>query len=137
MLDSAQPFLLLEVIHDTPLGVEVHFHGLFVNIVQQIEVEILHTALFQLLLEYLSRVVAGADDLVSGIFGGKEIAFPGIFTEDPTDNSFGFAAVIGIGGVKIVYTMLNGIGGHFCNASFIDAAVRMGGQSHGAEAQPG
>ena len=42
------------------MQIEIHFHGFFVHIVQEIKVKIFHTALFQLLLKDLSRVVAGA-----------------------------------------------------------------------------
>ena len=102
---------------------------------QKIEVKILNTAFFQLLLEDFRRVIAAVDDLMAGVLGGKVVAVPGVFLEDTANDPLGLAAVVGIGRVKIVDTVADSIAGHFPDLFFVDAAVGSCGQTHGAEAQ--
>ena len=45
MLDSAPLFLLNEVVHDAPAGILVDMDGVFIDVVLQIEVKILHLIL--------------------------------------------------------------------------------------------
>ena len=135
MANAAQSLLLLEVVHDAPPGVQVGFHGLFIDIVEQIEVKILHPALFQLFLEDFCGVVAVAQDLVAGILGGEIVAASGVVAEDSADDPLGLAVVIGIGRVEIVYTMPHGIGHHFFDLGFVNGSVGVCGQAHGAKAQ--
>ena len=102
---------------------------------QQIKIKIIHPALVKLFLENLRRVIPTAEDLMAGILGGKIIAIPGILLKDSPDHTLGLAAVIGICCVKIVDTMADCIAGHFPDLVFINAAVAVCGQAHGAEAQ--
>ena len=88
MLDPPQPLLLFEVVDNAPLGIQIDLHGLLVNIMQQIEIKITHTALTQLVFENLCRIIALAADLVTGIFGGKIVAVPGIFGQRPANDPF-------------------------------------------------
>ena len=137
MLDAAQSFLLLEVIQDAPPGVKVNLHGLLIHIVQQVEVKIIHAALAKLLLKDLSRMVAVAGDLMTGILGGEIVAVAGICFQHSANDPLGRSAVIGIGGIEIVHAVLYGIVHHFADLCLIDTAVSLRWQAHGAKTQQG
>ena len=106
MLDASQLFLFFEIIYDSPAWVEIGFHGFFIDIMKQIEIKIINIAFCQLLFKYLSRIVSGAADLMSRIFGCKIKTVTGIFAEHMADHALRFAIVVRICGVKIVYAMI-------------------------------
>ena len=72
---------------------------------------------------------------MAGEFVGQVEAFPGVFAQDPAYDIFGFAVVVGPGGVKVVYAVFHGIGYHFFSEGLVNAAVGASGKPHGAEAQ--
>ena len=57
MLDSAPLFLLNEVVHDAPAGILVDMDGVFIDVVLQVEVKILHLTLLQLLKDFGGVIV--------------------------------------------------------------------------------
>ena len=134
MLNSAQSFLFNKIVNDSPAGISIGGVGILADIVQQVEVKILHAAFFQLLGKDCRRIIAVAD-LMAGILGGKIIAVPGELVQDLPDNHLGHAAVIGIGGVKIIDALLQRIAHHFLRPCLVDASVSPGRQTHGAEAE--
>ena len=102
---------------------------------EEIEVKILHAALFKLLFKNLRRVIACADDLMAWILGSEIIALAGILAQDSTHDTLRFAAVVGVGGIKIVHAMFHGIGRHLRHLRLVNGAVRVGRQAHSAKAQ--
>ena len=102
---------------------------------QQVEVEIFHAALFQLIFKDGGGIV-GSGNLVAGIFIGQIEALPGIVFKDLTDDPLGVSLMIGVGGVEVVDAVGNGVGGHLRHLLLIDGdAVTQQGQTHGAKAQ--
>ena len=137
MTDAALLFLLHKVIHDAPLGRGVGGHGKFAHVVQQIEIKILHAALFELVFKNVSGVIGGGK-LMAGILVRQIIAFAGILFEDTADDHFAQTAVIGVGGIEIVNAVRHGVIDHFFGVLLIDL-IGAGdeGQTHGAKAQQG
>ena len=139
MADAALFLLLQEIVDDAPAGVRIRLDGLFVHVMQQVEVKVVHAALFQLLLENGSGIVVAAE-LVTGVFGGQIEAAAVVVLQHTAHDPLGHAAVIGIGGVEIVDAMLHGIADHVRRGLFVDVRRGAAGnqrQTHGAEAQQG
>ena len=140
MLDAAQPLLLHEVIQDAPLGVHVHLDRVFIDIVEEIEVEIVHAAPFQLLLEDGGGVVA-LGDLMAGVFVRKIPAPPGVAGQGAAQHPLRQSAVIGVGGVEVVDAVGHGVVHHGVHLRLIDGGGLLApgeqGQAHGAKAQAG
>ena len=138
MTDAAVLLLLQKIVDDAPAGIGIRLDGLLVHIVQQVEVEILHAALLELLLKNGGGIVAVAD-LVAGVFGGQIEALAVIVLQHPADDPLGHAAVVGIGGVEIVDAVVHGIADHVRRGLFVDVRRAAAGnqQTHGAEAQQG
>ena len=134
MLDPPLPLLFNEIFDNAPTGIGIGGIGVLTNVMQQVEVKILDTAFFQLLVKYGRRVVVVAD-LMTGIFGGEVIAVPGESVQDLSDDHLGHAAVIGVGSVKIIDAVVQSVAHHFLRPRLVDAAVGLGGQAHGAEAE--
>ena len=132
--DPPPTLLLHKVIHNAPAGIGVGVDGLLVHIVQQVEVEIIHTTLPQLLLEDIGGVVARSN-LMPGVLGGQVPRVPGIVPQHPADDPLRFAPVVGIGRVEVVHAVRHGVGGHGPHLVFVHRAVRLQRQPHGAEAQ--
>ena len=123
MADAALFLLLQEIVDDAPAGVRIRLDGLFVHVMQQVEVKVVHAALFQLLLENGSGIVVAAE-LVTGVFGGQIEAAAVVVLQHTAHDPLGHAAVIGIGSVEIVDAMLHGIADHVRRGLFVD--VRRG-----------
>ena len=119
MTDAAVLLLLQKIVDDSPAGIGIRLDGLLVHIVQQVEVEILHAALLELLLKDGSGVVAVAD-LVAGVFGGQIEALAVKVLQHPADDPLGHAAVVGIGGVEIVDAVVHGIADHVRRGFLVD-----------------
>ena len=135
VLNSAQALLLLEIVQNVPFGVHVDLHGFFVDVVQQVEVEVVHAAFFQLFLKDFGGVIAIAENLVTGVLGGEVIAVPGVFAQHPAHHPLGLAAMVGIGGVEVIHPGLHGHLRHAGDLRLVDGAVRKTGQPHGPKAQ--
>ena len=70
VLDTAQALLFHKVVDDAPPGVGVNIHIVFIDVVQQVEIEVVHLTLLQLLGKGVRRVrVAG--ERMAGVFGGQ------------------------------------------------------------------
>ena len=134
--DAAKLFLLQEVVHDAPAGVGIGLDGLLVHVVQQVEVEVIHLALAQLLLEDGGGIVALAD-LMARELRGQVVAVPGIGREHAAQHGFGLSAVVGPGGVDVVHTALEGQAHHLGHLHLVHLALRVAGQAHRTEAQQG
>ena len=85
MLNASLPFLFPEVVQDAPLGVFIYIDAVFVHIVQQVEVEVFHTAFFQLRLENRCRII-NLSILVTRVFIGQKKAFPRVFRQHTAHN---------------------------------------------------
>ena len=134
MLYAACLTLLHKVIHNAPSLVHVGGNGVFVYVVQQIKVEVLHAALFQLFLEGGGRVIMAAD-LMAGILVRQIPALSGVAAESLAYGDLGSAAVVGSGSVKVVYTVGESVVHHLIHGFLVNAAVFQHRQSHSAKAQ--
>ena len=108
------------------------------HVVDEIEIEMIRLAFFQLLFEDLFHLVHVAQ-VVAREFAGQIKAVPGIFFEHPPHDQLGVAVVVAPGGVVIVDALLHGIGHHGLHLRFVDMlrfAVQQG-QPHAAHAQGG
>ena len=123
MLDAAKALLFFEIIDDAPLGVQIDRQGVFLYIVKKVKVKIIYAAFLELLLKNGLGIV-GICNLMAGEFCGKIPAFPGIFRQDTTDDPLRFAVVVGIGGIKIIDAMVNGVGSHIPDLGLVDGSVR-------------
>ena len=77
MLDPAKALLLHEVVYDSPALVEKDVNGGLADVVKKVEIEILNTALLQLMLED-DRGIVAVKDLVTRVLRRKIIALTGI-----------------------------------------------------------
>ena len=123
MPDSAQALLLFEIVQDAPFRIGIDIIGVFIDIVQQVEIKVSHAALFQLFLKDFRWIVAGGD-LVARIFVRQEPFLPRIPCQCFPDGNLAVAAVIGPGGIKIVHTMRNGIIYHLLKLLLINSFFR-------------
>ena len=73
---------------------------------QKIEVKILDTALFKLVLKDFSRIIVG-QNLMTRVLRCNIIALARVFCEELTYYKLGLSAVIGVCGIKIVYSCLD------------------------------
>ena len=136
VLDAAQTLLLHKVVDDAPLGVGVDIHIVFIDVVQQVEIEVVHLTLLQLLGKGVRRVrVAG--ERMAGVFGGQVKAVPGMLFQAAAYHRLGQILHIGPGGVEIIDAVGQRIVHHRLGGVLVDGAVHRGGQAHGAEAQQG
>ena len=126
-------FLLLQQIReDVPALVFVDGDGIFIDVVQQIEIEILHAALFQLPFEHALHVIARRD-LVSRELVGQIKALARVLLQNFTDDEFRLAAVIRPGSIKIVDALRNGLQRHGGSLLRVDGFVLPQRQPHRAE----
>ncbi len=136
MGDAPQPLLLRKVVGDAPFLIGVHVNGVLVHVVQQVEIEVAHPALGQLLLEDLCRVVA-VGNLVARILVRQVVAVARIAGQAFAQRHFREAVVVGVGGVEVVHTAGNGGVHHGVQRWLVDGrlvAVHHR-QPHGAKAQ--
>ena len=133
--DAAVSLLLHEIVIDAVPGVQIGVDVHLAHVVEEIEVEVVHPALLQLLLEdlphpgHVGQVVAG--ELVRQIE-----AVPGVFGQRPAHHQLGVAVVIAIGGVVVVDPVGHGVVHHGLGGGLVDAGVVpvQDGQAHAAHA---
>ena len=138
MADAAPRLLLEEVLHKAVGAVSiVAFDRIFVDIVQQIKVEILHAAPPELLFKDLGGL-QGLDALhilVAGELVGQVPLLARIAAQRAAERRFRAPAVIGIGRVEIVDARGDGRVDHAVELLLVDQPVRACRQAHGPEAQ--
>ena len=103
---------------------------------QQVEIEVVHLTLLQLLGKDV-RWVRVAGERMAGVFGGQVKAVPGMLFQAAAYHRLGQILHIGPGGVEIIDAVGQRIVHHRLGGVFVDGAVHRGGQAHGAEAQQG
>ena len=140
VLYAAVRLLLKEVIKVFVLGVAVIAHGVLVDVVQQVEVEVLYPALSELLLKdrFGVELLHTLDDLMSGELIGKIKALPRIARKGLAYGKLGAAAVIGIGRVKVIDPARNGAVDHAVEGLLVDVLLSSAGnerETHRAEAE--
>ena len=137
MLDTAFPLLLYEIIDNSPAFIRVDLDGVFVDIVQQIKVKVVHAAFFELFFKDRGGIVAAAE-LMPRILGGKVITLSGIAGQRSPNHLFRHPAVIGVCGVKVIDAVGNGVVHHFIHLFFVNLSRISTDhrQAHCAEAQP-
>ena len=136
VLDAAQALLLHKIVDDAPPGIGVNIHVVFIDVVQQVEIEVVHLTLLQLLGKGVRRVrVAG--ERMAGVFGGQVKAVPGMLFQAAAYHRLGQILHIGPGGVEIIDAVGQRIVHHRLGGVLGNGAVHRGGQTHGAEAQQG
>ncbi len=136
--DAAVGFLGGKVSVDAVLGIQVGIDVHFADIVEEVEVEIVHLALFQLGLEDLLHP-AHVVQVVAWELGGQIEALPGAPGKGPAQGQLGLAAVVAPGGVIVVDAMLHGVVHHLLSGGLVDLGVfpLQHRQTHGAQAQSG
>ena len=140
VLYAAVRLLLKEVIKVLILGVAVVVYGVLVDVMQQVEVEVFHAALFELLLKdrFGVELLHTLDDLMSRKLIGKIKALPRVAREGLAYGKLGAAAVIGIGRVKVIDPARNSTVDHAVELLLIDVLILAAGderKTHRAEAE--
>lgn len=116
--------------------VEILIDVQLADIVDRIEVKILHAAFFKLFLEDLLDFVH-VGQVVAGKLVGQIKAFPWIRGQRASHGKLRLSAVVAPGGVVIVDAALHGAGDHFVDQLLIHARIVAvdHGQPHGAHAE--
>ena len=136
-MTNASVFLLCcQVVVNPVSRVEILIDVQLADIVDQIEVKILHAAFFKLFLEDLLDFVH-VGQVVAGKLVGQIKAFPRMSGQGPAQDQLRVAAVVAPGGVVIVDSALHGAGDHFVDQLLIHARIVAvdHGQPHGAHAE--
>ena len=108
MADAARGLLLQQVVHDAVARVQIGVDSRLTDVVDQIEVEVVHLALAQLLRKnfpdpgHIGQVIAGE-------FVRQIEAVPGVALQRPADGQLAGPAVIAPGSVKVVDSVGQGI----------------------------
>ena len=134
MPDPAIFLLLQQIRDDVPPRVLIDPDGVFVDVVQQIEIKILHAALLQLPFEDIRHIICRRD-LMAGELVRQIEALPRIVLQDLPDDSLRLAGVIGPGGIEVVDALPDGGVGHGRGQFLVDAFVLVQRQPHRAEAE--
>ena len=134
MLDAALLLLLNEIVHDAPLGILVHMDGILIDVVQQVEIKIVHLTLLQLLLKDVGGVV-GLRHHVAGELGGQTEALAGVLFQTCTHHRLGHVLHIGPRGIVIVDAVGHGVIHHLLRLGRVDLPILQHRQAHGAKAQ--
>ena len=134
--DAALLLLLDEIVHDAPTRIVVYMYRVFIHVVQQIEVEVLHLALLQLLLKDVGGII-GLRHHVAGELGGQIEAVPGILFQAFAHHDLRPVLHIGPRGVVIIHPVFHGVVHHLLGLRRVDLAVFQYRQAHGAKAQHG
>ena len=134
MADTSVFFLLQQIWENAPALVFIDGNGIFIDVMQQVEIEIPHAALFQLMLKHGLHVVAGRD-LMSGKFVGQIEAFARILLQNFADDCLRFAAVIRPRGVKVIDALRNRLRCHGSGLPLVDGSVLPQRQPHRAESK--
>ena len=141
MVDPAQLPLLDEVIHAALGAIHIILGGVFIDVVEQVEIKIIHPAGLQLFFKGLrKRNVNALDHLMARELIRKIPAFPGVSCQGFADGKLRLACVVGLGSVKIIHTVGESIVHHLVYHVLVNiagAAAGEQGQAHGAEAQGG
>lgn len=130
--DAPGSLLLPEPVHNAHLFGRI-VAG-FVQGMQQIEVDVVHTQPLELLLEDGFGLVEGLAAPQRQL-GGEVEALPRPLGNDPAHERFALTAVVGESGVKVVDTRLSGSVQQLFGPYFVDAAIRQGGEAHTPVAQ--
>ena len=134
MTDAAPLLLLHKVIHDAPPRIVVHADGVFIDVVQQIKIKVLHLALFQLLLKNIRRIVALRHH-VAGKLCGQIKAFSGMLFQAGAHHRLRMILHIRPCGIEVIHSMVHGVVHHGLRQCGIDLSVLQHRQTHGAKAQ--
>mgnify|MGYP003310873999 CR=1 FL=1 len=131
---SAYFLLLQQIRDDVPPRVLIDPDGVFVDVVQQIEIKILHAALLQLPFEDIRHIICRRD-LMAGELVRQIEALPRIILQNLPDDSLRLAGVIGPGGIEVVDALPDGGVGHGRGQFLVDAFVLAQRQPHRAESK--
>ena len=139
MPDASLCLLFQKVIQAVLFRVAVIGHGLFVDIVQQVKIEIIDAAALQLLFKHLRRLqfLHAVDILVAGEFIRQVPGLSGVSGQGSADRAFGFSIVIGMGGVVVIDAGRHRRVHHPVQFRLVDGAgsVREQRQAHRAETE--
>ena len=136
--DAAVLLLLHQVVIDAVLGVQVGVDVHLAHVVEQVEVEVVHLALFELFLEDLLHL-GHVGQVVAGEFVGNVEFLPGIPGQSLAQRQLGVAAVVAPGGVVVVHAAGHGLVHHLKGGRLVHLGVVPvnDGQAHAAHAQGG
>ena len=138
MADAPVFLLGQHIVQNTVLGVQVGVDVQLTHVVDQIKVEIVHPALFQLLLKDLLYLIHVCQ-VVAREFIRQIKALPGILSQDLPHGSFRVASMVAPGGVVVVHPVGHGPGGHLGRRRGVHCGIVpiLYGQAHTAHAQGG
>ena len=115
---SLRLFLGQEVVH---LILDKIVVVVYIDIVNQIKVKILHLAFFQLMLKNPFKIIFALQQ-PRRHFCGEKIALPGVLFQCLSDKSLGLPFVIGICSIKVVDAMSHGVVNHLLCLWVIDGS---------------
>ena len=136
--DAAVFLLLHQIVIDAVLGVQVGVNVHLTHIVEQIEVEVVHLALLELLLEDLLHL-GHVGQVIAGELVGNVEFLPGIPGQGLAQRQLRVAVVIAPGGVVVVHTAGHGLVHHLEGSRLVHLGVVPvnNGQAHAAHTQGG
>ena len=106
------------------LVIEILFNIVIVDVVEEVEVELLHPHLFQLLFEnflYLAKII----DVVTGEFVGYVVAFTRVFFQQLSNDELRLSAVIPPRRIKIVDAVFDCVVEHLRGFCLVDLAASL------------
>ena len=138
MPDAAVLLLLHQVVMDAVPGVQVGVDVHLAHIVEEIEVKVVHLALFQLRFEDLLNF-RHIGQVVAGKFVGDVKAVPGMSGQGPAQDQLRVAAVVAPGGVVVVDAVGHGVVHHLRRGVLVHPGIVAADdrQAHAAHAQSG
>ena len=138
MADAAVFLLGQQVVIGAVLGVQVGVDVHLAHVVEQVEVEVLHLAFLQLLLENLLHL-AHVGQVVAGELGGQVELLPGMAGQGLAHHQLGVAVVVAPGGVVVVDAPGHGLVHHGKSGGLVNFGIVPihHRQAHGAHAQGG
>ena len=138
MADAAVFLLLHQIVIDAVLGVQVGVNVHLTHIVEQIEVEVVHLALLELLLEDLLHL-GHVGQVIAREFVGNIEFLPGIPGQGLAQRQLGVAVVIAPGGVVVVHPAGHSLVHHLEGGRLVHLGVVPvnNGQAHAAHTQGG
>ena len=124
MSDPSLVFLFDEIIDYPPFRILIYADGVFIDVMQQIEIKVIDFHRLQLILEYFCRIIR-ASYLMSRVLSGDVIRVTGIFLQGLAQFDLGIAVMIRLSCIKIVDAVLYRIIDHLLEFCRIDAFIRV------------
>ena len=119
MPDASLFFLFHKIVQYAPAFIHIGLNRVLVNIMQEVEVKILHSAFLQLFFKYCRRVI-GITDLMAGILGRQIEGFSRMPCQSLAQNDLRIAGMIRERRVKIIDSVFQCVVHHTEDLFFVD-----------------